>query len=142
MSPFRFFEGLLNPTSLPAEDTPPATLMAFYWYYARQARWLVGALFCAGFLVAVLDAMIPVFIGRVVGLVASGNPAALWQERWPEFVGMAAVMLLGRPLALLMQNIITNQAIVPGLTNLIRWQSHWHVVPVPQDKVSASTPRS
>jgi ATP-binding cassette subfamily B multidrug efflux pump len=128
MSVFRFFEGQLDPTALPTEDTPPASLAAFYWHYARQARWLVGALFCAGFLVAVLDALIPVFIGRVVGMVASNQPGELWQQRWPELVGMGAVLLFGRPIALLAQNLITNQAIVPGLTNLIRWQSHWHVV--------------
>jgi ATP-binding cassette subfamily B multidrug efflux pump len=128
MSVFRFFEDQLDPTALPADKTPPARLAAFYWHYARQARWLVGALFCAGFLVAFLDSLIPVFIGRVVGLVTSYQPAELWQQRWPELLGMAAVLLLGRPLALLTQNLITNQAIVPGLTNLIRWQSHWHVV--------------
>ncbi|HKP22281.1 MAG TPA: multidrug ABC transporter ATP-binding protein, partial [Dongiaceae bacterium] len=128
MAVFRFFEGLLQPTALPTEETPPPGLAAFYWHYARQARWLVGALFCTGFLVAVLDSTIPVFIGRVVGLVASHDPAALWSERWHELLLMALVLLLGRPLALLMQNLITNQAIVPGLTNLIRWQSHWHVV--------------
>ena len=125
---FRFFESLLDPTAVPAETTPPPGLAAFYWHYARQARWLVVALFCAGFVVAVLDSTIPVFIGRVVGLVAHSNPAALWREEWPQLVGMAAVLLIGRPLALLAQNLITNQAIVPGLTNLIRWQSHWHVV--------------
>jgi ATP-binding cassette subfamily B multidrug efflux pump len=27
-----------------------------------------------------------------------------------------------------MQNLLTNQAINPNVTNLIRWQSHWHVV--------------
>ena len=41
---------------------------------------------------------------------------------------MAAVLLIVRPSALLLQALITNQAIAPGLTNLIRWQSHWHVV--------------
>jgi len=41
---------------------------------------------------------------------------------------MAVVLLLLRPAALLLQNAITNQALVPGLSNLIRWQSHWHVV--------------
>jgi ATP-binding cassette, subfamily B, multidrug efflux pump len=125
---FRFFEGLLEPTAVPTEETPPSGLAAFYWHYAKQARWLVGALFCAGFLVAVLDSTIPVFIGRVVGLVASTEPSQLWRQEWPELVAMAAVLLIGRPLALLAQNLITNQAIVPGLTNLIRWQSHWHVV--------------
>ncbi|HEY3148698.1 MAG TPA: ABC transporter ATP-binding protein, partial [Dongiaceae bacterium] len=125
---FRFFEGLVEPTASPAETTPPPGLASFYWHYARQARWLVVALFCAGFLVAVLDSTIPVFIGRIVGLVASSARDRLWQEEWPQLVGMAAVLIVGRPLALLAQNLITNQAIVPGLTNLIRWQSHWHVV--------------
>ncbi len=128
MSVFRFFEGLLEPTAVPTEETPPPGLVAFYWHYARQARWLVGALFCAGFFVAVLDSTIPVFIGRVVGLVAANEPAQLWSQEWPQLLGMAVVLLIGRPLALLAQNLITNQAIVPGLTNLIRWQSHWHVV--------------
>ena len=41
---------------------------------------------------------------------------------------MAGVLLVLRPAALLAQNLVTNQAIDPGLTNLIRWQNHWHVV--------------
>jgi ATP-binding cassette subfamily B multidrug efflux pump len=128
MSLFGYFESLLKPTALPTGDTPPPSLTGFYWHYARQARGLVTALFCAGFVVAVLDSMIPVFIGHIVGLVTSSEPRALLQQRWPELAGMAAVLLFGRPLAMLTQNLITNQAIVPGLTNLIRWQSHWHVV--------------
>jgi ATP-binding cassette, subfamily B, multidrug efflux pump len=128
MTVFRFFESLLTPTAVPTGGTPPPGLADFYWHYAKQARWLVGALFCAGFLVAVLDSTIPFFIGRVVGLVTANEPGQLWQQKWPDLVGMAAVLLIGRPLALLAQNLITNQAIVPGLTNLIRWQNHWHVV--------------
>jgi ATP-binding cassette subfamily B multidrug efflux pump len=46
---FRLFESLLQPTSLPPDAPPPAGLAAFYWHYARQARWLLAALFCAGF---------------------------------------------------------------------------------------------
>ena len=42
--------------------------------------------------------------------------------------GMAAVLLIARPLALLAQYIVTNQIINPGVTNMIRWQNHWHVV--------------
>jgi ATP-binding cassette subfamily B multidrug efflux pump len=41
---------------------------------------------------------------------------------------MAAVLLLARPAALAAQHLIANQAIAPGVTNLVRWQSHWHVV--------------
>jgi len=52
---FRLFERLLEPTAPPEDTVPPSGLVAFYWYYARQARWLVGALFVAGFLVAPLS---------------------------------------------------------------------------------------
>src|SRR5260370_2145369 len=41
---------------------------------------------------------------------------------------MAFVLLVAQQAALLLQNLITNQGIIPGFSNLIRWQSHWHVV--------------
>src|ERR1700688_645473 len=128
MSVFRFFEGLLAPTALSPTAPPPAGLMAFYWHYARQARGLMVALFLAGFMVAALDTTIPLFIGRLAGLVTTHAPGALLAEAWPSLLGMALVLLLARPAALLLQNLITNQAINPGLSNLVRWQSHWHVV--------------
>src|SRR6516162_8745773 len=128
MHVFRFFESLLEPTAIPTGTAPPAALGAFYWHYARQARHLVAALFVAGFIVAILDTTIPVFIGRVVALVSGQEPGSLLQDNWPQLVGMALVLLVARPSALALQNLITNQAIIPSFSNLIRWQSHWHVV--------------
>jgi ATP-binding cassette, subfamily B, multidrug efflux pump len=125
---FRFFESLLEPTGQPPEAPPPAGLIAFYWYYARQARLLVAALFVTGSVVALLDTTIPVFIGRVVGLLSKEVPGSMLQHHWPALVGMAAVLLVARPVALLSQSLITNQAIAPALPNLVRWQNHWHVV--------------
>src|ERR1019366_28666 len=49
-----------------AHPEPPAGLIAFYWHYARQAKGLFAGLFAAGFAVALLDSLIPVFIGRIV----------------------------------------------------------------------------
>src|SRR6266480_3621959 len=125
---FRFFESLLEPTAIPPEGTPPAGLVAFYWHYARQARGLVAALFVVGFIVALIDTTIPVFVGRVITLVSSREPGALLSDSWPPLLGMTFVVLVARPLAMLLQNMLTNQSIIPGLSNLIRWQSHWHVV--------------
>ena len=125
---FRFFESLLQPTALPPDRPPPQGLLAFYWHYVRQARGLVAILFVAGTLVAALDAAIPVFIGRVVTLISSGTPGIALRGAWPQLLGMAMVLLLIRPLAILFQNLVTNQVIAAGMTNLVRWQSHWHVV--------------
>jgi ATP-binding cassette subfamily B multidrug efflux pump len=128
MRVFRFFEGLLEPTARPPGSPPPGGLGAFYWHHARQARGLVAALFATGLVVALLDTTVPVFVGRVVTMVSSRTPHAVLHDSWPQLLGMALVLLIARPAAMLVQNLITNQAIVPGFSNLIRWQSHWHVV--------------
>src|SRR5580700_6564135 len=124
---FRLFETVLNPTYQPARTEPPAGLAAFYWHFARQARGLFVGLFATGFLVAILDSMIPVFMGRVVALVTGSDPALLWEQSWRTLLGMAAVLLVVRPLALTSQNLITHQAISANVSNMIRWQAHWHV---------------
>ena len=137
---FRFFETFLDPTAAPGEPAarlggvpvpeapPPRSLLGFYWHYARQARLLVAALFAAGMTVALLDAAVPVLIGRVVALVGGHPPEALWREGWPVFALMAGLLLVARPLAILSQNLVVQQAVVPGFTALIRWQAHWHIV--------------
>jgi ATP-binding cassette subfamily B multidrug efflux pump len=125
---FGIFERLLKPAIAPERPQPPSTLIAFYWHYARQAKGLFLALFAAGFAVALLDMLIPVFMGRVVGLVTASDPHTLFRDSWHLLAGMAVVLIFGRPLAMLMQNMLMHQALAANLTNRIRWQSHWHVV--------------
>ncbi len=125
---FTRIETILDPIAPPPPGEPPARLGAFYWHFVRQSRWLVVALFATGMLTAGLDSLIPVFVGRVVSLVTTHTPSALWAQAGDSLLGMAAVLLIVRPAALLAMYLVTNQAIAPGLSNLIRWQSHWHVV--------------
>ena len=96
---FNLFEKALNSTGLPERPEPPATLIGFYWHFARQAKGLFAMLFVAGFVVALFDATIPVFMGRVVTLITASDPKTLVAEQWHMLLGMAAVLLIGRPLA-------------------------------------------
>src|ERR1043166_8301496 len=100
---FTVFERALKPTSLPKQPEAPARLVAFYWHFAKQAKGLLVALFAAGFLVALLDSMVPVFVGRVVTLVTTNRPDQLLADFWPQLAGMALVMLVARPVAVTMQ---------------------------------------
>jgi ATP-binding cassette subfamily B multidrug efflux pump len=125
---FGLFERLLKPTGIPEHPEPPPGLIGFYWHFARQAKGLFAGLFLAGLVVALLDSMIPVFIGRIVTLITANRPDELFATYWPHLLGMAGVLLVLRPLALTAQNIMANQAIAANVGNLIRWQSHWHVV--------------
>jgi hypothetical protein len=56
---------------------PPPGLAAFYWHFAQQAKALFIGLFAIGLVVALLDVMIPVFIGKVVTLVTESRPETL-----------------------------------------------------------------
>ncbi|MCP5285161.1 MAG: ABC transporter ATP-binding protein [Burkholderiaceae bacterium] len=117
----------LRPTAVP-DGAPPTGLWAFYWHFVRQSRGLYAALFATGLGVALIDTVIPLFIGRLVRLMESPDRAAAVQGALPMLLGMAALVLLGRPLALLADSVVRNIIVVPGVTSLIRWQSHWHVV--------------
>ncbi len=110
------------------EEAPPKSLIGFYLHFARQARALFLALFAAGLAVALLDLLIPIFIGRVIGLLEAYGPERIWAEAGGTLAGMAALLLFARPLAILCQNLVTQQGIIPGVTSMIRWQAHWHVV--------------
>ena len=125
---FSLFEKSLAPTSLPENPEPPGGLLAFYWHFTRQAKRLFMALFVIELFVALLDTAIPWFIGRIVTLVTSVPAQDFLAATWPWLVAMAAVVLVARPGIVLARYLVTNQAIAGPFTNLIRWQSHWHVV--------------
>ena len=124
---FRFFEHRIRPTAVQG-GSPPAGLLPFFWHFVRQTRGLFLAMFATGLAVALIDTLIPVFIGRLVSLMEATDRAAALQAALPHLVAMAALVVVGRPLALLADSLVRNNAVVPGVTSLIRWQSHWHVV--------------
>jgi ATP-binding cassette subfamily B multidrug efflux pump len=125
---FRRFETTLNPTREPERPVPPSGLVAFYWHFARQVKGLLIALFVIELFVALFDTAVPWFMGRIVTFVSKVAPERFLAETWPWLVGMALTVLIARPGIILARYLVTNQAIAGPFTNLIRWQSHWHVV--------------
>src|SRR5438093_3045712 len=125
---FTRFERYLQPTAVPEHPEPPASLLAFLWHFARQAKGLFVALFVVEFFVALTDSAVPWFMGRIVTLVTSIAPERFLTETWPWLAGMALVVLVARPAIVMLRYLITNQAIAAPFTGLIRWQAHFHVV--------------
>jgi ATP-binding cassette, subfamily B, multidrug efflux pump len=131
MSIFSYFESLVSRIDVPAgagEQGPPAGLSAFYWHFVKQTKWLYLAMLLTGLVVALIDTLIPVFIGRLVGLMTAPNKAQAIEQQLPALVAMAALLLIGRPLAQMIDSLVRNNAVIPGVTTMIRWQSHWHVL--------------
>ena len=124
---FAFFESRVRPTLAPP-GPPPAGLLAFYWHFIRQTRGLYVAMFATGLGVALIDTLIPITIGKLVTLMQAADRSAAFIAATPTLLLLGGTVLIGRPLALVADSLVRNNAVVPGVTNLIRWQSHWHVV--------------
>lgn len=131
MSIFTYFESLVRNIDTPAgtdEKGPPPGLLAFYWHFIKQTRWLYFAMLVTGLFVALVDTLIPVFIGRIVGLMAAADRVTALQEQSTGLIVMAFILLIGRPLMMTIDSLVRNNAVIPNVTTLIRWQSHWHVL--------------
>src|SRR5262249_46177150 len=100
-------------------DAPPPGLVAFYWHFVRQTKGWYTLMFAASLLVALLDTVIPLFIGRLVALMEVKDRMAALGEQWPLLIGMLGLVLVSRPLALLWDMSIRLNTILPGATSLI-----------------------
>ncbi len=124
----KLFQTPIRGTATPGPAAPPPTLLAFYWHFIRQTKGWYAAMFAASLAVALLDTVIPLFIGKLVSLMESPDRQAALLNEWPILLAMVALVLVIRPAAILADIAIRHNALIPGATSLIRWQSHWHVI--------------
>src|SRR5690606_1279340 len=115
-------------TASPGPGAPPSGLLVFYWHFICQTKGWYAAMFAASLAVALLDTVIPLFIGRLVALMEAADRKAALAGDWPVLAALPALVLAARPLAILADISIRHKALIPGATSLIRWQSHGHVV--------------
>ncbi|MBI3902899.1 MAG: ABC transporter ATP-binding protein [Nitrosomonadales bacterium] len=125
---FKFLESLIPGTRVHTATTPPSGLLSFYWHFIGQTPWPYAAMVATSLAVAMADMCIPVFIGQLVALMAAADRAAAITEKATLLLLMMLVVLLLRPLLQFADIAIRQNALIPGATSLVRWQSHWHVL--------------
>ncbi|WP_445147446.1 ABC transporter ATP-binding protein [Dyella sp. Tek66A03] len=125
---FRWFESLIDAFKEPVDGMPPESVWRFYVFYLRQVWLVFAAAIVVGFGVAIVEVSLFGFIGSIVDM-AKGAPAAdFFQQHGRELLWMGFVVLIARPLLIGLHDLLVNQAIVPNLTNRIRWQNHRYVI--------------
>jgi ATP-binding cassette subfamily B multidrug efflux pump len=125
---FSYLESRIRGTASAGLGAPPPGLLAFYWHFARQTKGWYALMFVTSLAVALVDTVIPLFIGRLVSLMEATDRQAAIAHEWPWLAGMALLVMLVRPLLILADVAIRHNALIPGATSLVRWQAHWHVV--------------
>ncbi|WP_230529804.1 ABC transporter ATP-binding protein [Microvirga roseola] len=128
---FRYFETRIDFMKRPPEESPPDTLWGFYWHFIRQAKGLFFALFAIGFVLAVVEALVPYLIGQLVNALSQTSPEGVLREAGPLLLLMAGMILIVRPVGTLLFRLLVNHSLAVSFTNMVHWQNYWHAVRQP-----------
>ncbi|WP_104664144.1 ABC transporter ATP-binding protein [Ensifer adhaerens] len=125
------FENWIKPFAPRERLQPPQSLSGFAWFYASQAKGPFIAMAVLGGLVAMLEAGLFYFVGRLVDVLDTVKPEAGWNGliavNGPELLFMLLTVLLFRFVAVSLAALVEEQSITTGFLNLVRWQSYVHV---------------
>nr|WP_192936217.1 ABC transporter ATP-binding protein [Sinorhizobium meliloti] len=127
----KVFENWIDPFAPRERLQPPRTLWGFAWFYASQAKGPFLAMAVLGGLVAMLEAGLFYFVGRLVDVLDTIRPEDGWHglisTNGPELLFMLLTVLVFRFLAVTLAALVEEQSIITGFLNLVRWQSYVHV---------------
>ncbi|WP_374621960.1 ABC transporter ATP-binding protein [Devosia sp.] len=123
-----WFDARYSPVALAKDTQPPMGVRKFILYFVKQFKAAFALRVVLVAIGSVADAMMPIFVGLVVGMLSSTPPGEIFTQHWPTFLWMIATVVVIRPTAFLFDTLIRNHAIVPNLVDIVRWQSHWHVI--------------
>ena len=125
---FRRFELLVDPFREPRNPTPPKKLLAFYLNFINQVRGPLLALMALGLIGALIEVSVFAFVGEIIDMISKTKAADFFSTQGPRLILMALVLAVLRPFVFMLHNLLLFQALVPGMTNLVRWQSHRYVL--------------
>ncbi len=126
---FRRFESLIDVFKPSPDVAPPTGMLRFYGHYLKQVWPLMLAVLVIGFFAALIEVALFAFLGQLIDMAqASTDASSFFSEHQNELLWMLLVALVIRPVVFGLHNLLTHQAVNPGLTNLIRWQNHRYVL--------------
>ena len=125
---FRFFETLIDPFRAHDPRMPPPTLAGFYWHYTREVWPVLAALMGIGLVISLIEVSIFRYVGAIVDMLKTTTPEQVLADYGWTFAWMAAVVVIGRPIATIIHDLLVQQSLAPSFTNLVRWQTHRYVL--------------
>ncbi len=128
---YNLFERWLDPFKSPDHNAMPTTAFAFIWYFVSQAKAAFAGMLILGGLVALMEAALFWFVGRLVDVLTAADRLSGWDglmaSHGPELVAMLVLVMFARTLIIALSALLEEQVIVPGFFSFVRWQAHQRV---------------
>ncbi len=125
---FRFFETLVDPFPKGDPETPPRGLAAFLYHYSRPVLpWLLLMSLLTALISGVELAFLS-FLGSLVDWLDGSERATFFTDHGGTLLAMAALVVIGFPLLVLLQSLVIHQGIFGNYPMIVRWMVHRYVL--------------
>ena len=121
---FGWFEQRLNPFPSEEPTVPPKGLYAFCWHYTKPAAPWLGMMAVLTMLIAIGEVALFQFLGNIVDWLTHADPATFLESEGHKLVWMGALILIGLPLAAVLDSFIMHQVLLGNYPMMARWQMH------------------
>jgi ATP-binding cassette subfamily B multidrug efflux pump len=121
---FGWFEQRLNPFPSEVPDTPPKGLFAFCWHYTKPAAPWLAVMGLLTMLIAIGEVALFQFLGNIVDWLSHADKATFLEEEGGRLFWMGAMVLIGLPVASVLDSLIMHQVLLGNYPMIARWQMH------------------
>ncbi|MCE8039876.1 MULTISPECIES: ABC transporter ATP-binding protein [unclassified Halomonas] len=125
---FRYFERLVNPYPSGQAGTPPKGLFKFILHFSRPVLPLLLAMSLVTAMVSAAEVVFFGYMGELVDWLANAEREGFFAEYGWRLAGMAALVVVGLPLLVLLQSLLSHQGIFGNYPMLGRWLAHRHML--------------
>ncbi len=121
------FANLVDPFVAYAARTPSAKPIRFILDQLKPFRWVIAGSLILTVIGAALEVWLIGYTSQLVDILVSTGPETLWADHGVEFLIVALVVLIGRPLAGYLRESLDDIAFRPNAEAMIAWRAHRHV---------------
>ncbi len=125
---FGWFESRLDPFPEAPPRQPPRGLVAFCLHYTRGTGGWLALMAVLGALIAVAELSLYVYLGALVDRLGEHTPATFLAAEGPRLAWMAAMVVIGLPLLVLLDNLVQLQVLLGNFPMRIRWNVHRYLL--------------
>ncbi|MBP5978924.1 MAG: ABC transporter ATP-binding protein [Halomonas sp.] len=125
---FRYFETRVDPYPMGDVQTPPQGLIPFIKHFSRPVLPLLIVMTLCTALVSSAEVFFFSYMGQLVDWLGNVEREGFWAANGLWLAGVGVAILVGLPLLVLAQSLITHQSIFGNYPMIGRWLSHRHML--------------
>ncbi len=125
---YKLFENLVDPFQEYETGTPPAGLWDYYKEQLRPFRRWLPVMLLTGMMVAMFEAWMIYYAGRLIDIMTTTGAANFWQTHQREIIMVALLVMFLRPFLIVLNHLFLEQTLAGNMQERVRWRAHRHML--------------